>query len=105
MIGWIIGTLVLISALGAGAVVAVTLVRPGQDNAALIAAILSFLGPTTTALVGLLKAVHTGQAVEKLHLAVNSRLTTLLEQTAMASRATGREEGRQEGFSDERRVL
>lgn len=97
MIGWVVGALVLISALGAGAVVAVTMLRPGQDNAMLIAALLGFLGPTTMALLALLKVGETGRAVRELHVAVNSRLTALLEQTAIASRASGREEGRQEG--------
>lgn len=77
-----------------GAVVAVEVLRPDKDNAALVTAILGVIVPTTAALLALVRGNETERAVRDVHLLVNSRLTQLLEQTAVASRAQGKEEGR-----------
>jgi hypothetical protein len=46
--------------------------------------------PTTIAAIGsLVVAISNKKAIGELHIAVNSRLTELLEQTAKASRAEG----------------
>jgi len=83
-----VAVLILIVSLGivgVAAIVAIVALRPHEDNAALIATVLGFLAPTMAALLALIK-------VQELHLAVNSRLTQLLEQTAKASRSEGRED-------------
>lgn len=89
---FIIGSIVAVSVVGVAAIVTITLLRPHEDNTALIGSVLTFLGPTAAALLALIKSIQTGAAVQELHLAVNSRLTQLLEQTAKASKSEGRED-------------
>jgi hypothetical protein len=56
-------------------------------------AMFSAIPPTIAALAVLVTALRTKKAVQELHLAVNSRLTQLLDQTSKASRAEGVVEG------------
>lgn len=69
----------------AGATV-VSVVRPGQDNAALITAIFGFLTPTTLSLLAFMKSQET-------HLAVNSRLTQFIENAKQANIEIGINKG------------
>jgi hypothetical protein len=71
--------------LTAAFVVSITMLRPHDDNTALIATV---AGLNSTVVLGLLAAT-----VQQVHLAVNSRLTQLLELTAKSSRAEGKLEG------------
>jgi cytochrome b subunit of formate dehydrogenase len=78
--------IVVLSILGVSAVVIVLIVRPPPiDNTPIITVILGFLIPTVTALLA--------GAVQQVHIAVNSRLTQLLEITATASHAQGQIDG------------
>lgn len=89
---FIFGSILLIAAIGSAAIVAIVVLRPGEDNTALITSVVGFLAPTMAALLAFIKSVQTGAAVQELHLAVNSRLTELLEQTAKASKSEGRKD-------------
>jgi len=88
---------VVMMALGVGAVVAVTVDRPSADNTLLIASILGFLAPTTLSLLAFMKAQET-------HLSVNSRLDEFMVNAKLAARAEGVAEGRTQGriSADER---
>ena len=66
-------------------VVGITIVRPAADNTALIATSLGFIVPVVGALMA--------GAVQQVHLAVNSRLTQLLELTATSAKAEGKLSG------------
>jgi len=74
-------SVVVLSALTVVGIVALTIARPNADNATIIA---SIIGITSPILVALLAA-----AVQQVHLAVNSRLSQLLELTATAAKAKG----------------
>lgn len=78
----------IMSALGVAAVIAVTLMRPSQDNTVLIASIFGFLLPTTMALLAFMKSQET-------HLSVNSRLDAFLSEARLAAKAEGVAEGRE----------
>jgi hypothetical protein len=83
-------TLYVLSVLGlcfleAAFVLAITFIRPIGDNTGLIAAVLGVIGPVQVALLA--------ATVQEVHLAVNSRLTELVELTAKASKAEGKLEG------------
>lgn len=86
---FVFGSTLAIAVVGAASIVAISVLRPKEDNTILITQVLGFLAPTAAALLALVKSTQTGTAVRELHLAVNSRLTQLLEQTAMASEAVG----------------
>jgi hypothetical protein len=88
--GMVLASVVIVTVVGAAAVVSIILLRPKEDNTLLIASVLGFLGPTAAALLALIKSAQTGAAVQDLHLAVNSRLTQLLELTAASSKSEGR---------------
>jgi hypothetical protein len=64
------------------AVVAVTIARPDKDNASIIATIIGVTSPASLA--------FTAMAVKEVYLAQNSRLTQLLNLTAVSSEAKGR---------------
>ncbi len=68
-------------ALDAAFMVAITVVRPLADNVPLIVLLLGVTSPVVLALLA--------AAVQQVHLAVNSRLSQLLELTAKSSRAEG----------------
>jgi hypothetical protein len=72
-----------IACIGILSVVLVNLFFPGQDNVMLIAIILGLMAPTIISITTMVK-------VHDLHLAVNSRLTQLLDQTEKASELAGR---------------
>lgn len=91
-VGMIVGSVIALSVLGTGSIITIVLTRPNQDNAVLIATILGFLGSTSAALLALIKNVQTGTDVKELHLAVNKRLSQLLDLTAKAAHSLGREE-------------
>jgi hypothetical protein len=61
----------------------------------LIVAVIAAVPLIITSTASLITAVKTRKAVQELHLAVNSRLTELLEQTAKASHADGVVEGKE----------
>lgn len=78
---YIVSTVAL-CVLAASFVLAITLVRPEKDNAGLILTVTGIVVPVVTALLA--------AAVQQVHVAVNSRLSQLLEQTAKASKAEGK---------------
>lgn len=69
------------------AIVAVTLIRPEQDNSSLYVLILGSIGPTTLALLAFMKAQET-------HLSVNSRLDQFIKNADRSARAEGELAGR-----------
>lgn len=81
------------------AIVLVSVLLPGRDNALIIGQILTVAAPTTVALLAYIKGSQNNEAIREVHLSVNSRMDKLLEQKGIASRAAGREEGRAETAS------
>jgi hypothetical protein len=81
-----VGAIVVLCSAGLLAAVLVALFRPG-DSTELIVTILGFVAPTVAALLAILR-------VESVHVAVNSRLSELVETTGEAARAVGELEGR-----------
>jgi len=79
------------------AIVAVTLIRPTQDNSSLYVLILGSIAPTTLALLAFMKAQET-------HLSVNSRLEQFIRNADGRARAEGELVGRAAGrtAADER---
>lgn len=71
---------------GVVAVVLVSVLRPEQDNSALITTIVGLLLPTTASILAFLKAQET-------HLSVNSRLDSFI----VAAKAQAKAEGVKEG--------
>lgn len=78
---FVISTIIL-CILVAAFVVVITVVRPEKDNTSLILSIVGVIVPVITALLA--------ATIQQVHLAVNSRLSQLLELTATASRAEGK---------------
>lgn len=78
-------------------VVAISMVRPGEDNLDLIAIVFAAITPTTVALLAYMKTSENAQAVKDVHLALNGRLTQLLAMTDRSSHAEGLAEGTQAG--------
>jgi hypothetical protein len=68
------------------AVTAISIARPDKDNTGTITMIVGIIVPSVTALIA--------KAVQEVHLAVNSRLTQLIQLTATASRAEGQLEAK-----------
>jgi len=62
-------------------IVVITIARPEKDNTSTIALIIGVMVPILTALLS--------AAVQQVHTAVNSRLTQLLEITALEAKARG----------------
>lgn len=89
---FVLGSIIALAVIGAGTIVIVSLLRPKEDNTALIASILGFIAPTTAALLALVKSTQAGAAVQELRLDVNHRLSQLLEQTAKAAKSEGRDD-------------
>jgi len=81
---------VVMAALGVLAVVAITLIRPDQDNTALLATVIGFVAPTTFSLMAFMKAQET-------KLSVNGRLDALMANAKHVAYAQGLSEGRAEG--------
>jgi len=77
-------------ALGVLAVVAITIVRPDQENTALLATVIGFIAPTTFSLLAFMKSAET-------HQSVNGRLDALLAHARQAAHEQGMAEGRAEG--------
>lgn len=73
--------IVVLCALTVIGIVTIHVMRPAQDNTAITTAI---IGITAPLLISMLAA-----AVQQVHLAVNSRLSQLLEITAASSQAKG----------------
>lgn len=78
------------------ALVAVTIIRPDQDNSTLYVLILSSIGPTTLGLLALMKstetvrvAQETHQVAQETHLSVNSRLDQFIRNADRSARAEG----------------
>jgi len=78
---FVVSTIIL-CILVAAFVVVITVVRPDKDNTSLILSIVGVIVPVITALLA--------ATIQQVHLAVNSRLSQLLELTATASRAEGK---------------
>ncbi len=74
--------IVALCIIAAGFVLAITVIRPEKDNSSIILSITGIVVPVVTALLA--------ATVQQVHLAVNSRLSQLLELTAQASKAEGR---------------
>jgi hypothetical protein len=74
--------IVALCALTVAAVVVISIMRPEQDNAGVIAIIIGITLPTSTALMA--------KVQQQMHLAMNSRMTQFLELTATASKAEGK---------------
>ncbi|MDD5199254.1 MAG: hypothetical protein PHC88_05570 [Terrimicrobiaceae bacterium] len=73
---------VLMTLLALSAIVAITVMRPTQDNTAIMALIISATAPTTLALLAFMKAQET-------HLSVNSRLNDFMRTASELARAKG----------------
>ena len=73
--------IVIMAGLTIASVVAIQIVRPDRDNTQVETMLIGITAPILIALLG--------AVVQQVHLAVNSRLTQLLELTAVASRAKG----------------
>lgn len=80
-----VSAVVVLSVLAVTGVVVVFLIRPDADNSTINTTIVAIVVPIITALLG--------AAVQQVHLAVNSRLTQLIELTAAANLAKGKLEG------------
>lgn len=65
-------------------------------NDTIITAIIVSIPPTIVALTTLFVALSSRRRVDALHIAVDGRLTQLLEQTSKASKAAGKVEGKAE---------
>ena len=76
-----IGAIISLAILDVGFVLGISYLRPSTDNAGLILGVNGVMVPIITALLA--------AAVQQVHVAVNSRLSQLLELTADASRAKG----------------
>jgi len=74
--------IIILCFLFAAFVLLVTFVRPDKDNGTLILSVAGVVVPIITALLA--------ATVQQVHLAVNSRLTQLLELTASSSKAEGK---------------
>jgi len=77
-----VAAIVALCVLSAGFVVLISVARPNADNTGLILAVLGIVAPVITALLA--------AAIQQVHVGVNSRLTQLLELTAVASKAEGK---------------
>ena len=73
--------IVILCFLFASFVLLVTFIRPDKDNATLILSVTGVVVPIITALLA--------ATIQQVHLAVNSRLSQLLELTAASSKAEG----------------
>ncbi len=82
--------IVVMVALAIFSIVAVTVIRPNDDNSAIIVLILGSIAPTTVALLAFMKAQET-------HLSVNSRLDEFIHNSNQVARAEAEETGRQKG--------
>ena len=83
-------SLVIIALVGALSIVAVTLARPHEDNTAIYTQIVGMIVPTTAAILALIRVGETNEAVQNVHISLNSRLSQLLEKTESSSRAAGK---------------
>jgi len=78
--------IVVLCFLFASFVLLVTFIRPDKDNTTLIISVSGVVVPIITALLA--------ATIQQVHLAVNSRLSQLLELTAASSRAEGKLAGK-----------
>lgn len=76
-----VAAVIVLSLLGVGSIVALTVLNPEKDHSATIVVILGFLVPTVTALLA--------GAVSQVQKSVNGRLTQLLAMTARTHAAEG----------------
>lgn len=88
---------VVMSGLGIVSVLAITLMKPEQDNTVIIASVFGFLLPTTMALLAFMKSQET-------HLSVNSRLEAFINEARELARAEGMVAGREAAERREDRV-
>jgi hypothetical protein len=86
-------TVALMAMFAVASVVAVTLIRPTQDNSSLITTILGFIATTTASLLAFMKSQET-------HLSVNSRLDAFMRNAEMAAHIQGLAEGQVKGRQD-----
>lgn len=78
-------------ALGIAAVFGILLVRPEEDNTAIITQIVGMVGIVTTVLVGLIRVDN---KIHGVHVDVNSRLSQLVAETRRSALSEGREQGK-----------
>lgn len=80
-----VGAILILAIMTMAAFLAILILRPNEDNTALIAAMLGFVAPIMIALIALVQREN--------HMAMNSRLDQLVSLTNQLSRAEGRVEG------------
>jgi hypothetical protein len=78
---YIVAVLIM-SLLGIGAIICITVLRPEKDNTNLISSTIGFLAPTTMALLAFMKSQET-------HKAVNSRLDAFIKAASDLAHAQG----------------
>ncbi len=84
--------IVVLCLTAAAFVLALSWLRPTADNGPTILLLFGIVAPVVTALLATVVQAARNE-IQKVHLAVNSRLTQLLELTARASKAEGNLEG------------
>jgi hypothetical protein len=89
---WLIAGVVAMTFFGIIGVVLIA-IFVDENVVQLIATVLSLIVPTVAALLAMLKSAEASTKVDTLHVAVNSRLSQLLEQTTIAQHAIGKSEG------------
>jgi hypothetical protein len=89
---WLIAGVVAMTFFGILGVVLIA-IFVDENVVQLIATVLSLIVPTVAALLAMLKSAEASTKVDTLHVAVNSRLSQLLEQTTIAQHAIGKSEG------------
>lgn len=80
-----VAAIIVLATITIAAVLAILMLRPNEDNTAIIATLLGFVTPIMIALIALTQREN--------HLAMNSRLDELVNVTNKLSRAEGKVEG------------
>lgn len=83
---YVVAVLVM-SLLGVGAIIGITLMRPDKDNTTVIASLVGFLAPTTMALLAFMKSQET-------HKAVNGRMDKFIKAAVAFAYTQGADEER-----------
>ena len=94
-----------LSLIGVLAIILISFLRPNIDNTVLITTVIGFLTPTLASLIAVVKSFHNANAIEELHLAVNSRLTELLQQTSLAANLAGRAAAAAAAIAEDKEII
>ena len=78
---------VLVMFAAMGAIVIITLVRPGADNLALETEIATITVPTLVGLMAYLKSAQVARQVQEVHISLNSRLSEWMKQNEESKQA------------------